>query len=63
MIIVLSAGSPLLARKLAKLLAADPLFQPDDWEKSLEDETVNTGKAILIRYGPFSHRGISYKLC
>lgn len=48
--IVLSSDKQQLASTLAKLLAADPLNQAEEWEKSLEDSTTNDGRAVLIRY-------------
>ena len=47
--IVLSLGDQRLARRLVRLLIADPLSQEGRWERELEGEGRDDGRGILVR--------------
>ncbi|KAF2196065.1 hypothetical protein GQ43DRAFT_427316 [Delitschia confertaspora ATCC 74209] len=48
---VLSLDDQRSARRLVRLLLADPLAAKEDWESRLEGPNVYEEKAILLRYG------------
>ncbi|KAJ9639900.1 hypothetical protein H2199_006133 [Coniosporium tulheliwenetii] len=56
---VLSLGEQKAARKLVRLLLADPLGEKEKWEQVLEESGVEDERGLLVRYGeegePQSH--------
>ncbi|KAF2269435.1 hypothetical protein CC78DRAFT_487054 [Lojkania enalia] len=50
-IAILSLNRQRNARRLARLLLADPLGDEGQWEKKLEHEEDECGRAVLLRYG------------
>ncbi|KAL1628506.1 3',5'-cyclic-nucleotide phosphodiesterase (PDEase) (3':5'-CNP) [Neofusicoccum ribis] len=48
---VLSLGDQASAKRLARLLLADPLADKGSWEEALEEREADNGQAILLRYG------------
>ena len=46
---MLSSDTLRLAKRLARLLGADPLGQAAEWERSLDDDGLEDGRAVLIR--------------
>ncbi|KAK8154042.1 hypothetical protein BKA80DRAFT_243335 [Phyllosticta citrichinensis] len=50
-IAVLSLGDQTAAKRLVRLLLADPLADKGSWEDELEQSGSGTGQAVLLRYG------------
>lgn len=50
-IAVLSLGDQRAARRLVRLLLADPLADKGSWEDELEQSGSGNGQAVLLRYG------------
>lgn len=48
---MLGIGDQKSARRLARLLLADPLAEESAWERQLEDTSSDDGKALLLRHG------------
>ncbi|GME40016.1 hypothetical protein B0A49_09583 [Neofusicoccum parvum] len=48
---VLGLGDQASAKRLARLLLADPLADKGSWEEALEEREADNGQAVLLRYG------------
>lgn len=53
--LVLGLNDASAARKLVRLLLADPLYSRESWEDVLDDENADASQGLLIRYFSMAH--------